>query len=143
MIVKSTIICIICYNYEYARFLDQIGYNFKITLLHNQKTCRNCKVLESWGTKTHFKGSRLGPRSYQPKTYFEALFLTISKLSLYFLQVFWLWSNVVLKLRTIWCGHPVYIRYFVISWLYLFKVTLLLTYPSIHYYTIFPSANSL
>ena len=59
-------------------------------------------------TNPHFKGSRLGPRSYYLKTYFIALFLTIPKLSLYFLQVFWLWSNIVLKNRRIWSGHPVY-----------------------------------
>ena len=59
--------------------------------------------------KPHFKGLRLGPRSYKLKTYFKALFLTITKLSLYFLQVYWLWSIVIFKLRPIWSGHPVYI----------------------------------
>ena len=63
-------------------------------------------------TKPHFKGSRLGPRSYYLRTYFMALFLTIQNLALYFLQVFWLCSNIILKLRPIWSGHPVvYILY--------------------------------
>ena len=38
-------------------------------------------------TKPRFKGSRLGPRSYEPNTYFIALFITIPKLSLLFLLV--------------------------------------------------------
>ena len=63
-------------------------------------------------TKPHFKGSRLGPRSYYPKSYFIALFLTIPKLSLHFLQVFWLWSNIIFKLRPIWSGHPVLYYYY-------------------------------
>jgi hypothetical protein len=58
--------------------------------------------------KPHFKGSRLGPRSYKLKAYCKDLFLTITKLSLHFLQVFWLWKNVILKLQPIWSGHPVY-----------------------------------
>ena len=81
-------------------------------------------------TKPHFKGSRLGPRSHWRNTYFIALFLTIPKLSFYFLQVFWLWINMILKLRPIWSGHPVctvfsphenwlfckYIHIFFLSW---------------------------
>ena len=45
-------------------------------------------------TKTHFKGSKLGPRSF-------ILILTILKLSLNFLQVFWLRSKIKTD-RTIW-----------------------------------------
>ena len=59
-------------------------------------------------TNPHIEGSRLSPRSYYPKSYFLALFLTILKPSLYFLQVFWLWSNIVLKNRQIWSWHPDY-----------------------------------
>ena len=66
---------------------------------------RTCKTPRC--TKTHFKGSRLGPRSYYTKTYFVVLLLTIPKLSLHFLQVFWLGSKIKFTERTIWSLHPV------------------------------------
>ena len=75
---------------------------------------RTCKT--PCCTKTNFKGSRLGPRSYWLKTYFVALFFTISKLSLHFLQVLWLGSEIKFTERTIWSLHPVYCTMHHLHW---------------------------
>ena len=76
---------------------------------------RTCKTPRC--TKTHFKGSRLGPRSYYTKTYFVVLLLTIPKLSLHFLQVFWLGSKIKFTDRTIWSLHPVYVHHYFIHYI--------------------------
>ena len=57
-----------------------------------------CACKTPYCTKTPFKGSRLGPRSYLPNKYFVA----ILKLSLHFLQVFWLGSKIKLSPSRIW-----------------------------------------
>ena len=66
--------------------------------------------------KPYFKGTRLGAKSYSLTTYLIVLFLTIPELSWYFLQVFWLCSNSILKLRPIWSGHPVYVSFENVLW---------------------------
>jgi hypothetical protein len=58
-------------------------HSLVMVLMHLILVRRGCKT--PCCTKTHFKGSRLGPKSYQLKTYFVAQFLTIPKLSLNFL----------------------------------------------------------
>ena len=118
-------------------FYDHLTYSNKIhsplmVLMHLIKVRRSCNT--PYCTRSHFKRSRLGPRSYSPKPYIIALFLTIPKLSFYFLQVFWLWSNIVSKNLQIWSWHPVYLALANISFLrqtlspslYLYKN------PSIH-----------
>ena len=64
---------------------------------------RACKTPRC--TKTHLKGLRLGSRSYYHKTYFVALLLMILKLSLHFLQNFWLGSKIKFTEWTIWSEY--------------------------------------
>ena len=52
-------------NIYFTGFPDQIGGNFKLILLHNQKTCRKCKdsfgIVRNWAIEYVFRYYDLGP----------------------------------------------------------------------------------